>query len=256
VTQKSQQPGDRGKRRAAPAPEILSRRESLRLERKGYRYEEWFEQPSGNRAAWLEVDIDGWTFAYRLVERAGEMVVAEVRFFPREPDPEGTSIDHPKLGRVTVHQSVGEGLPRRRYGTWSGESDSVPPGGVPARVLRQATPGEALRLAFAASRDIPPPEEFEPLAERRHRGKRKRRDELLLAHIALHYEQACHDQSAAPAKAVRERLRAQGLFYERSTVRGLIREARKQGFLTKWQRGTLSVATDKAHALLKTNPRQ
>jgi hypothetical protein len=253
VTQKSRQPSDRGKQRAAPEPEILSRRKTLGLEREGYRYEEWFEQPSGKRAAWLEVDIDDWTCAFRLAEQAGEMVVAEVRFFPKELEPEGTWIDHPKLGRVMVHQSIGEGLPRRRYGTWSCEPDSIPRGGVQARVLRQVKPGEALRLAFGASRGIPPPEEFESLAERRYKGKRRRRDELLLAHVALRYEQACHDQSVAPAKAVRERLRAEGLFYERSTVRDLIREARKQGFLTKWQRGALSVATDKTHALLKTH---
>lgn len=250
MTRKPRQPARRGKQPAAPEPELLSRRKTYELALEGYRWAESFEQPSGKRAAWLEIDIDEWTSAFLLAEQAGEMVVAEVRFFPKEPEPEGIWIDDPTLGRVKAEFWMGDENGPRAHGTWSGQSASVPQGGVPARVLRRVKPGEALRLGFLAARSIPPPEDFKRLAERRYRGKRTKRDDLLLAHVAVVYEQVCREGSQAPSRAVWQHLRANGSTYKRGTVRDLVREARKRGFLADWQHGVGRVATAKAHDLV------
>ncbi|SRR6266571_1061956 len=72
--------------------------------------------------AWIEVPMDdGWVAAYRLVGRRGQPVIAEVRLFPNEST-------------------------REIAGQWSGESASVPLGGVPGRILRRLRLRDAIEL--------------------------------------------------------------------------------------------------------------
>jgi hypothetical protein len=234
---------------------VLGRRKSYALEGehegKNFRYQEWFEEPSGKRAAWLEVDLDEWISAFRMAEQAGELVVAEVRFFPKEPEPEGEWIDDPKTGRRFKAQfSIGEENQRRDYGSWSGNPANIPPGGVPARLLRTVRPGAALQLGVYGVRAIPPQPAFEKLAERRHRPKRTKRDPLLLARIAVLHEQLSLDRSRSPSMTAWKLLEAAGIHYTRETVRDLVRHARKSGFLSAYTPRADSTATPKAHDLL------
>ena len=234
---------------------MLSRRKSYAIEGehegKNFRYQEWFEEPSGKRAAWLEIDLDQWTSAFRMAEQAGELVVAEVRFFPKDPEPVREWIDDPKGRRRTkVQFSVGEQNQPRDYGSWSGNPQNIPAGGVPARLLRTIKPGAALRLGVHGVRTIPAPPPFEKLAEHRRRPKRTRRDDLLLARIAVLHEQLSREGSRSPALTLGKRLEAVGIYYSRSTVRDLVRHARKSKFLSAYTPGAVSTATPKARDLL------
>jgi hypothetical protein len=227
---------------------VLKRTRGFEIETASYRFQEWIEEVSGKRAAWLEINIEPWTAAFRLMERAGEMIVAEIRVFPNESQPDEN--DHHELSDGRLRSWAREGACPREYGTWSGDSARVPPGGVPTRVLRKVKAREALRLAFSAEQRLLP-KELDRLATHRYRGRRKKRDDALLAQVAVLYEHASREGTHEHSKAVWNALKSSGIYYERGTVRDLIREARRRGFLNEWHRDTGSTATQKAHDLLR-----
>ena len=77
-----------------------------------------------DRSDWVEIPLERWMVAYRVVDQRGQPVIAELRIFPREKH-------------------------KRPPGQWSGMFGGtvhVPPGGLTARLLR-----EVRRRKFRAS---------------------------------------------------------------------------------------------------------
>lgn len=196
--------------------------------------------------AWLEVEhVDGWTTAYRIVERPdGELVVAEIRFFPAVADASGA-------------------------GTWAIEGaidvSDVPPGGLTSRAVRTVQIGEALGRAQRilerkssergsrrvllgrgflqrptvaeastdAGDDVAPTMlPFEAVARESTGTARAGHSEEFFAEIAHHYERACRTGARDPATEIVGAMKTQGIFYSGATVKDFVREARKRGLLT------------------------
>jgi hypothetical protein len=148
------------------------------------------------------------------------ITVAEVRVFPTRKNERAASSEKRQ----------------RALGQWSRAPSAVPAGGVKAKALRGVHVGEALRIAFALSRDAASTLEGLPsLPERRAYGPRG--DEPLsptvLAEVAALYAEARQTGSPAPARATWEALRSRGHPATRSTVRTYVRQARQRGFLSE-----------------------
>jgi hypothetical protein len=173
--------------------------------------ETWYE-------TWLEVPIDDdrWTVAYRLVAREGVPVVAEVRVFPYDPDPD----------RVTM-------------GRWSEREDLVPVGGLSTRRLRDVKIEEHLHkkwaefLATPAAQLAARDHGLEPSEAPSVRGRRGRPpiDDLLLARVAQKYVLKVRDGGRHPVRDIY----AEGgeMTYSYDTIRGYVVMGRKRGLLTE-----------------------
>jgi hypothetical protein len=165
---------------------------------------------------WLEVGLDGWVAAYRLIPQEGRPVVAEVRVFPDENAP-------------------------RPQGRWSaerlGDRAPVPIGGVPARVLRQLRVREHLALYDDIVQAHQDQQSFRvSLLDHgftqvvKEAGRRGRSD-LFYAEIASAYVSLSADR--APIQRLRDRLEEdEGLYFAEATVRDFVNQARRRGLLT------------------------
>jgi hypothetical protein len=165
---------------------------------------------------WLEVGLDGWVAAYRLIPQEGRPVVAEVRVFPDENAP-------------------------RPQGRWSaerlGDQAPVPVGGVPARVLRQLRVREHLALYDDIVQRHQDQQSFRvSLLDHgftqvvKEAGRRGRSD-LFYAEIASAYVSLA--AARAPIQRLRDRLEEEeGLYFAEATVRDFVNQARRRGLLT------------------------
>jgi len=181
---------------------------------------------------WVRHSLDEeWVVAYRITEQNGEHVVDEVRVYPREPDEES----------------------RRAVG-WSGDPGAVQLGGITTRLLRKVKVGTALAAgddSIQAIGTVLPPA-LAPKGKVAHRPRRRRRDDLLLALVAIRYDDARAAGSPTPARNACELLRElDNLYYAPGSVRQLIAAARKRGFITPTREGAgKGRATDDARAVI------
>lgn len=176
---------------------------------------------------WLEVDLGNWRAAYRLMPHRGELVIAELRLFPRDS------------------------FPMRDVGQWSATFlgmkawDRLPPestvaNGITARLLRHVPLGadltyatdvtEALRKRANRSllADLGLPEQR---PESRGRGGRRGRPDLFYARLAREYVGRCGvSRSPVADLAARHKLND-------SIVRDMVHAARERGFLTPGRPG-------------------
>jgi hypothetical protein len=176
---------------------------------------------------WVEQTLEGgWMAAYRLMVRAGRLLVAEVRLVP----------DHPPGSS--------------RSGRWSEDPSAVPPEGVPGRALR------ALRLKvplerfprFLRNLERDPKFAKQLLGghgirlgskmARRRPGRAGRSDSFYLA-WAVAYVDRLAAGSRRPVKDLAEHppvvirgYRSDDHFTSQATVRDIIHQARKRGLLT------------------------
>ena len=173
---------------------------------------------------WLIVPAEEWTTAYRLMAQDNDMVVAELRKYPT--DQPGDYILDP--------------------GDWSEELSAVPAGGLHARDMRfrfskwrdfardniqrvRAAIGEEDFEALFVGRTIPL-RAIEQLAEAPSR--RKRWNDYQYAVLAEQYAAIVESGKINVVK-----LLAKKLGYAPDTVRDLVHEARRRGFLTPTRQG-------------------
>lgn len=193
---------------------------------------------------WKARVIEEWVAAYRLVPGTdGLPVVAELRIHPSEPGPH--NIDQ-----------------------WSGNPESVPAGGLTARLLRRVPLGrESLEL-----RDVI--EKFRAegftdqmvdrllgqhgmsvrgfLRKAPSRPGRRGRDDVYYAELALQYRKAIDRNSTTPVLDV-----AKELEWSPAKVRDAIHDARRRGLLTSSGPGRPGgELTPKAQAVLKDRLRR
>ena len=180
--------------------------------------------------SWVEALIGSeWMAAYRLVAQEGLPVIAEFRLFPAE--------DHR----------------HRPKGHWSAEvlgaRAKVPPGGITARLVRQARVGEHQRFAGEFLRYVyqrlgeGPFAPGAPLERRRFhpptKGKagvssrRSRKPDFFYVRIASTYAAEVEKGSRSPIVDTAKRLHIN----EPSRVRDWIHEARQRGLLSSAQWG-------------------
>lgn len=177
-----------------------------------------------NQSIWVEIPLtEQWLAAFRLVNKAGVPVVAELRVFPAEPDPHRERTR--PAGQWRGQYGGPEGVPRAgltarqihqiRSGTWKD-------------VLRKVLPrdGEALASLKDFWPDLP---QAHPQPVRRGR---KGRPDAELAAIAAVYEKA-YLAKAPPVLAIAKRFRlslsqARDVIH-RARVRGILTPAEKQG---------------------------
>ena len=187
--------------------------------------------------SWVRHSLDDkWVVAYRITEQNGEHVVDEVRVYPREPDADS----------------------RRAVG-WSGDPRAVAPGGVTTRLLRKVKVATALAAGDHSIQVIGTvlPPELAPKGKVAHRPRRRRRDDLLLARVAIRYDDARAAGSLTRAHKAWELLRElDNLYYTPGSVRQLIAAARKRGFITPTREGAgRGRATDEARAVIDAHTR-
>jgi hypothetical protein len=205
-------------------------------------------EPEQRAIYWAEHELgeEPWTAAYGFVEREGVLTLAEMRIFPtRDAGTERSA-------------NITERVDRLHLGEWGREPDVVPRGGLPTRTIRLARPGEALAEAFTyvARQNTPHSVNVSPHIVRADakakRPAKPRRDPLLLARVAVLYEQAMVD-GVRPNVHIHDELKHSPHQVSPRTVAGLVRAARAAGYLTpSGQRGSASGrATKTAHELLK-----
>jgi hypothetical protein len=216
-----------------------------------------FPYSGPRREAWIELPLDdAWLAAFRLAVRDGQVVVAELRVFPNEPD-----------DSEAVNVLFGGDRPP---GRWSaevlGDKAAVPAGGLTARTLRRVRFEEALRvsqelltrvlMAEGRERELFGPggllarHGLDVLPEARsRRGQRAMSSaerERYLAAVAAEYAGLVAAGERVPTAVLAGRLH-----YTAGRVRQLLAEARRRGLLTGTQRGRAGgTLTDKARALL------
>jgi hypothetical protein len=200
-----------------------------------------------------ELDEEPWTAAYGFVARDGALTLAEVRIFPTRDTPA-------ERGYGPAERSE-----RRDLGEWSKDSDLVPRGGLSTRVMRLLRPGEAMSEAFnqvwvenEELRRMLEHAVAQPLIAERTaaRPSKPRRDPVILARVAVLYEQALSERKR-PNRYIHERLKGGQYQVAERTVGGLVSDARAAGYLTPAARkGSASgSATDAAHAVLRERER-
>lgn len=198
--------------------------------------------------AWLEYPLrDGLIAALRLLPTpAGELVVGEVRIFP--------------------------GYARGRdAGRWNPKGEAIPPGGIPARVLREMSVPAGLLATRRVLRDFrdgwaklgadpfaqggPFSQVFTEAAadepKRRGPGRRPLSEDQLVD-VARRYVRLRSKGSASPTKDLAEEMRV-----AYSTAAQHVRKARAAGILTPTSAGKSGGAlTSKGMALLEKKPRK
>lgn len=193
---------------------------------------------------WLRVVLPGgeWVAAYRLTPQDGRYVVGEVRLFPNEP--KGA---HP--------------------GQWSaerlGNDAPVPPGGLPARLIRAVKVTDHLAYVakitqkdqgarYGAAAQLAKQGFSDPSAS----GKRGYSD-LFYARVAAQYVVLLDSGASKPIRMLRKELADQGRHLSEASVRDLVRRARDRGLLTKTHRGRAGgQLTQKAIALLRQTDKE
>lgn len=173
-----------------------------------------------DRSDWVEMSVDRWVVAYRVVDQRGQPVISELRIFPQE--------------KAAAH--------KRPPGQWSGMYGSavrVPPGGITARLLRSIKTQafrEVLRQILArhveALTAIAHPLVSTASVSPGSKRGRKGRTDRELARIAAAYETAYiggHPATRAVAKAFALSFSQARDAVHRARVRGLLSPAGKQG---------------------------
>jgi hypothetical protein len=172
----------------------------------------------GGRQAgvWVKRLVGGWVVAYRVVDHGGDVRVAELRV------------------------------------SWGGAPTTVPPRGLPSRVLKHVKLSEplrevsALRPTRARARDR---DDQTVVASPGKRRGRRSHDEALLARVAADYVEGFRLDPRSPLRYVAER-HGQPI----TRVRGWVYAARERGFLALSGRGQGRVGgtlSDRAVNVLK-----
>ena len=194
------------------------------------------DNPAGS-VSWVEYELEEpWTVALGFQEREGELVLAALSVFPTRND--------------EADRSLNPRVRERELGQWRPDAERVPRGGLSIRrVLRSVTVSAAAREAL---RQSPSADDYlaaagfvaaDRLPATPSRGKR--RDPVLLAQIAVMYEEALRNGDH-PTVVI-----AAQIDYSLRSVPGLVRAARDAGYLTPANRGRPSgTATEKARRLL------
>lgn len=170
------------------------------------------------KEAWVEVELDGWMVAYRLVAGDfGEPILAELRVFPLE-----TNRDRPA-------------------GVWSAEvlgvKAKVPSGGLPADLLRHVSVTEPRRFGgeFSQWLEKNRKRRARKAAQRTERSSPKRgrpaRSDRQLARVARAYVESA-TESRSPVADVASQLRLTP-----AQVRNILSRARRKGLLSPTQPG-------------------
>ncbi len=195
---------------------------------------------------------DGWIVSHRVVERDGELLVAEVRIH---------AAPHGHKESMWFEASL--------LGRPDGPAPAIPRGGLSTRRVRQAirTAGAVDRVRAERRRDLDsdafqgfqsqiqakwgvrfPEFSREALATPRHVGRRGRSD-LWYAQIAAVYVAAIENGRRDVNVAVAEHL---GGGYDAAFARGAVGRARKRGLLTEPAKGRAGGhLTDKARKVLE-----
>jgi hypothetical protein len=175
-------------------------------------------EDSSGRHTWCTRAISGWRLWYQLAELDGAVVITEVRITPDEGPPRGTEAP----------------------ASWSGELGSVPPGGLPARLLREI---QTSAVITEAREDLLSMKARGVGARRRlldmgfvavaresvdRPGSRGHTDEFL-AEVAAAYAGACEAGRTKPASVVAEAMAAQGAHYALDTVKSTLHPAKREG---------------------------
>ncbi len=217
-----------------------------RVKKRGTEAKPRYEEDITAREAWAEIDLDDtWTAAYRLVEREGQLVIAEIRVFPTVGEND----------RAFARWDGTRPLRRRALGEWSGTSQDVPDGGLPAAVHREVVLLDALERAYRQAEEagsMLPPEIGTIAGSRVEPRGGKRRDPDLLARVAILYDKADRASDRKPIQYIQKHLPG----YSASNVRKIVQEARYIGFLTPAPRPGVSGgrATAAAYRALGLTP--
>lgn len=165
----------------------------------------------------------GWVAAFRVMNRNGSPVVAELRLFPDGAESGSASVAPLQLGE------------------WSGDLAQVPPNGLGTSVVRAVRLSDARESVRAAWAELAESGEIGAamagLSQRqvgqrvKHPG-RGGRDPRWFAAVAYDYSRLVDAGTPKPAAHLAKAYSDEGHKYEETTVRGWIHEARQRGLLT------------------------
>jgi len=205
-------------------------------------------KPTIDREVWVEVPLDDWIAAYRIVPKRRQPTVAEVRLFPSEG--------------------------KRRPGRWSGDPRSVPENGIPGTHLKRLRLKDAFSAfaeviarwdraaaGYVTGQMLPAFGMDDPTLAMRRPGRRGRPD-LHYALWAKAYVDRLRegsfrpiaDLSEDPPSAVTGYV-SDSSFVSPGTIRAILAEARRRGLLGPAGDGRPGGSlTRKAVALLRALP--